>query len=128
MLSTQKEANASGLSAVAELQDESELPMSKSKNDKHADEVKEMQAEYDFSKGVRGKHHSEYYDGHTVRVCKPDGTVMEQHFTLEEGAVLLDQDVREYFPDSRSVNEALRSLITLIPKKRRPRTRAKSKT
>jgi hypothetical protein len=32
--------------------------------------------------------------------------------------VTLAPDVREYFPDSESVNAALRSLIGLIPKKR----------
>jgi hypothetical protein len=41
-----------------------------------------------------------------------------QYFTLEEGAVMLEPDVREYFPDSEAVNKALRSLIMLIPQKR----------
>ena len=31
--------------------------------------------------------------------------------------VILEPDVREYFPDSESVNNALRSLIMLIPQK-----------
>jgi len=94
---------------------------------KQPDKVKEMLAEYDFAAGVRGKHHKKYQNGHSVRVCRSDGTVVEQHFTLEEGAVLLAPDVREYFPDSEAVNEALRSLITLIPKKRRVRNRTRSK-
>ena len=83
-----------------------------------------MLNEYDFTGGVRGKHHKAYRKGHTVRVCKADRTVVEHHFTLEDGAVMLEPDVREYFSDSESVNEALRSLIKLIPKKRRSRTRA----
>jgi chemotaxis receptor (MCP) glutamine deamidase CheD len=33
---------------------------------------------------------------------------------LEEGTVMLQPDVREYFPDSEAVNTALRSLITLM--------------
>ncbi|HGJ66142.1 TPA: hypothetical protein ENS27_12290 [bacterium] len=35
----------------------------------------------------------------------------------EDGAVMLEPDVKEYFPDSESVNNALRSLISLIPDK-----------
>ena len=79
----------------------------------------EMRPEYDFTgkKGVRGKYYRDYQQGHTVRIEQPDGTVTVQHFTLEEGAVMLDPDVRRYFPDSESVNNALRSLIALIPDK-----------
>ena len=89
-------------------------------------ETEDIRAEYDFSQGVRGKHHKAYRRGHKVEVSKADGTVAVQHFKLEEGAVLLAPDVREYFTDSDSVNEALRSLIALIPRKKR-RTPAKSK-
>jgi hypothetical protein len=78
----------------------------------------EMLPEYDFSgkQGVRGKYHRAYQQGHTVRIHEEDGTVTTQHFTLEEGAVLLEPDVREYFPDSATVNQALRGLIGLIPR------------
>ena len=54
----------------------------------------EMLDEYDFSKGIRGKYAEEYKDG--VNIVK------------------LDNDVREFFPDTKSVNEALRTLIKLI--------------
>lgn len=77
----------------------------------------QIRAEYDFRGGVRGKHHEEYRQGHTVEIHKEDGTVTVHHFALEEGAVMLEPDVREYFPDSESVNRALRSLIDLIPEK-----------
>jgi hypothetical protein len=43
--------------------------------------------------------------------------VTVQYFTLEEGAVMLEPDVRKYFPDSEAVNQVLRSLIALIPSK-----------
>lgn len=82
----------------------------------------EMRAEYDFTRmkgGVRGKYYKAYRAGHTVKVHKADGTTLIQYFQLEDGAVMLDPDVREYFPDSESVNRVLRSLITLIPGKRR---------
>jgi hypothetical protein len=78
-----------------------------------------MLPEYDFSGGVRGKHYQAYREGHTVKIHQLDGTVAVQYFTLEEGAVMLEPDVREYFPDSEAVNEALRGLIALIPEKAR---------
>ncbi len=79
-----------------------------------------MLPEYDFSgkKGQRGKYHQAYERGHTVRIVQEDGSVTTQYFTLEDGAVLLEPDVREYFPNSGSVNEALRGLIKLIPHER----------
>jgi hypothetical protein len=79
----------------------------------------EMLPEYDFTgkKGVRGKYYRAYQQGHTVRVYEEDGTVTVRYFTLEEGAVMLAPDVREYFPDSESVNQALRALIALVPTK-----------
>jgi hypothetical protein len=80
----------------------------------------EMLPEYDFSDGTRGKHASQYQRGNTVKIHKSDGTTLVQHFKLEEGAVMLAPDVREYFSDSDSVNQALRMLIELIPQKRRP--------
>jgi hypothetical protein len=83
----------------------------------------EMLPEYDFTgkKGVRGKYYQAYRRGHTVRIHQEDGTVSVQYFTLQEGAVMLEPDVREYFPTSESVNQALRSLVSLIPKKRQRR-------
>ena len=77
----------------------------------------DMLSEYDFSGGVRGKHSTAYQAGHTVQIHESDGSVTVQHFGLEDGAVLLAPDVREYFPDSESVNQALRGLISLIPLK-----------
>lgn len=78
----------------------------------------EMLAEYDFSgrEGVRGKYHQRYRQGHTVRVQHEDGSISVRHFKLEDGAVLLDPDVRAYFPDSEAVNRALRALIEIVPK------------
>jgi uncharacterized protein DUF3606 len=80
----------------------------------------DITTEYDFSGGIRGKHAKEYQRGHTVNVRKNDGTASVQHYTLADGAVLLAPDVRKYFGDSDSVNDALRSLIKLIPPKHRP--------
>jgi hypothetical protein len=62
-------------------------------------EVDEMRAEYDFSKGVRGKYAKQYAEGTNVVVLEPD-------------------IVRE-FPTAESVNEALRSLIPVITKHRK---------
>jgi hypothetical protein len=67
--------------------------------------------------GKRGKYYRAYRQGHTVKIFQDNGTVSIQHFTLEDGAVLLEPDVRQYFPDSEAVNHALRTLIALVPAK-----------
>jgi len=56
----------------------------------------EMLKEYDFSKGVRGKYAKHYATGTNIVVLSPD--------------------VAEIFPDSESVNEALRPLAKIIRK------------
>lgn len=38
-------------------------------------------------------------------------------------AIVLDPDVRLYFPDSAAVNRALRALIRLIPRRREAKTK-----
>ena len=54
-------------------------------NTRKTPEPAEMLREYDFrgKKGVRGKYYRAYRQGHTVRVRQDDGTVVEEHFTLE---------------------------------------------
>lgn len=74
-----------------------------------------MLPEYDFSKGIRGKHCQAYQQGYQVTVHKADGTTEIREFSLPDGTVVLDPDVREYFPDSETVNRTLRELIQLIP-------------
>ena len=73
-----------------------------------------MRAEYDFGNAERGKFYRPMDKGYTVHVKQSDGTEVVKHYTLAEGAILLEPDVRAYFPDSQSVNEALRSLIHLM--------------
>jgi hypothetical protein len=77
----------------------------------------DMRPEYDFSGGVRGKHYRAYREGHTIKIHQPDGTVTVQQFAPDEGAIVLEPDVRAYFPDSEAVNKVLRGLIALIPEK-----------
>jgi len=84
--------------------------------------VEDMRAQYDFSTmkgGVRGKYYEAYREGHKVVIHKEDGTKSVQYFKLEDGAVMLEPDVRKYFPNSEAVNKALKSLIEIIPTKRR---------
>ena len=57
----------------------------------------DLLAEYDFSKGVRGKYAKRYAQGTNV--------------------VVIDPDVAEYFPDHDAVNESLRSLIAVIQRR-----------
>ena len=49
-----------------------------------------LRDEYDFSGGVRGKHHEAYRQGTNV--------------------VLLERDVAQVFKDSEAVNQALRAI------------------
>lgn len=72
----------------------------------------EMLPEYNFSNAERGKHYQAYRAGHTVRVFKTDGSVQETHFTLADGAVMIDPDLHAKFPTSEAVNAALRSLVS----------------
>lgn len=74
----------------------------------------EMRAQYDFSKGKHTEHARRYAQGHEVRIERADGSVTVQHFTLEDGAVLLEPDVRAVFKNSSAVNQALRCLIPLM--------------
>lgn len=105
--------------------------MKKIKDKQVEPEQADMLPEYDFTgqKGVRGKYYQSYQQGHTVKVYQDDGSITVQYFTLEDGAVMLDPDVCEYFPSSESVNRALRSLIALKPGKpqKRPATSRQDK-
>jgi hypothetical protein len=77
----------------------------------------EMQPEYDFSGGIRGKYAQKLKEqGYTIRIYYADGTFSEKR-VLGEKTVILDADVWEYFPSSEDVNHALRTLISLIPQK-----------
>lgn len=92
----------------------------------------EMRPEYDLSamKGVRGKYYKAYRKGYQVKVHHTDGTVEVRQYSMADGAVMIEPDVRRYFPDADSVNTALRSLIRLIPsqaqRKRQPSKITKS--
>jgi hypothetical protein len=87
------------------------------KKTENSQEEFEMLPEYDFTgkKGTRGKYHQAYRKGHEVRVYEENGEVTIHYFTLEDGAVMLEPDVREYFPTSERVNETLRALISIAP-------------
>jgi hypothetical protein len=86
-------------------------------------EDNDMRAEYDFTGGVRGKHYSAIQAGYTITVHKADGTTVVKDVMPKEGAVILEPDIRTYFPDSESVNRALRCLIPLLPKKYRAKAK-----
>ena len=57
----------------------------------------DMLGEYDFSQGMRGKYSRRYAAGSNIVVLSPD--------------------VAEVFPDSESVNEALRALAKIARKR-----------
>jgi hypothetical protein len=60
-----------------------------------------MRRNYDFSDGVVGKYARRYQAGTNL--------------------VLLDPDVAGIFPDSKSVNEALRSLVRIVERRDAPK-------
>jgi len=63
-------------------------------NESADDKDSELREEYDFRGGVRGKYAAPYAEGTNL--------------------VRLDPDVRKVFPDSESVNRALRALVKII--------------
>lgn len=80
-----------------------------------------MRGEYDFTGGIRGKHYRAMQAGYTITVHKADGTTVVKEVKPKEGVVILEPDVQEYFPNSEAVNNALRCLIPLLPRKRKAR-------
>ncbi len=58
-----------------------------------------MRSEYDFSKGVRGVTAARYREGTNI--------------------VVLDPSVMDLFPDSDTVNEALRALAPVLRRRKR---------
>jgi hypothetical protein len=89
----------------------------------------DMLPEYNLAEkqGVRGKYYRAYRQGHTVAVHHEDGTTTTTHYTPDKDAIVLDPDVQAYFPNSEAVNNALRSLITLIPKEQKVSRRTSNK-
>jgi hypothetical protein len=65
----------------------------------------EMLPEYDFSKGIRGKYYKAYTEGTNI--------------------VILEPEVMKEFPDSKSVNDALKLLMQIIKSHGRERSRIK---
>lgn len=66
---------------------------------------------------MRGKHYRAMQAVYTITIHKEDGTSITKDVTPKEDAIILEPDIREYFPDSESVNMALRCLIPLLSKK-----------
>ena len=52
---------------------------------------------------------------HTVKVYHDDGQITTHLLAPAGQTIVLDSDVQSFFPDSKSVNRVLRSLIALIP-------------
>ena len=86
--------------------------------------------EYDLrgKKLARGKYSELMQQGYTVSVINEDGTeTVTQYPPPRPRLIALEPDVEEYFPDSESVNHALRSLIALIPKRKAKKVAAPRK-
>lgn len=72
-----------------------------------------MREEYDFSKGIRGKHFKQMREGHQTIIHESSG----EKIVRETRPIILAPDVQKYFPNSEAVNKALRGLIELVPEK-----------
>jgi len=84
----------------------------------------DMRAEYDFKGGIRrNKYAKAMQAGYTITIHKANGSTVVKEMKPPKGTVVLEPDVQSYFPDSESVNTALRSLISLIPAERKAVTR-----
>lgn len=86
-------------------------------------DVPSMKQSYDFSGGVRGKHAHKMRNGYSITIHHADGTKTVKFVKPAPRSVILDEDVASIFPDSLSVNRALRNLITLMsqmPEVRQP--------
>ena len=83
-----------------------------------------MRSEYEFRGGVRGKYYKAMQAGYTITIHKADGTRTVKEVVPKAGTVVLEPDIRRYFPDSDSVNRTLRCLIPLLPQKRRAKVKA----
>ena len=75
------------------------------KKNKQTPGVAEMRAEYDFSGGERGKYAKRFAEGTNI--------------------IILDPDVAELFPDSKTVNEVLRALSKIADRQRKIAARNK---
>ncbi|KAF0107274.1 MAG: hypothetical protein FD146_1752 [Anaerolineaceae bacterium] len=73
-----------------------------------------MRPEYDFTGGTRGKHYRAMQAGYKIAIYQADGTTVVKEMPPAQGVVVLEPDVRAFFPDSEAVNTALRSLIDLM--------------
>ena len=62
-----------------------------------------MLEEYDFSNGIRGKYAAKFEQGTNI--------------------IMLEPELMEYFSDSASVNEALKSLANLMKKYKNKKTK-----
>jgi len=65
-----------------------------------------LRADYDFAGAVRGATVTRYRQGTNV--------------------VVIDPDVLDVFPDSASVNDALRALAVVVRQRRKPRAKRRS--
>jgi hypothetical protein len=64
----------------------------------------DMQPEYDFCRGVRGKYATQFRKGTNL--------------------VVLEPEVAKFFSDSAAVNDALKALVEIAKRGKKPRRRA----
>jgi hypothetical protein len=75
----------------------------------------EMLKEYDFSKGIRGKHYNKMQEGYTVTVYSPNKEKYEKNIIENINYIKIDKDISEIFKTSEEVNNALRAIVSAMP-------------
>lgn len=75
---------------------------------KNSKKEPEMLPHYDFSEAVVGKHYRKFREGVNIKLLEGGKSVQ---------LIALDDDLQSIFPDSKSVNDALRHIIAAIPKR-----------
>jgi uncharacterized protein YaiL (DUF2058 family) len=77
----------------------------------------DMLPDYDFSKGEKINYAKKFSDGATITIHSSNGKAPKKKIIQKQSLVILDADVSKFFPDTKSVNSALRHLIAALPKK-----------
>ncbi len=90
---------------------------------RNSDSVRDdIRPEYDFSKGIRGRHARKANEGILITVYSANEKTVKKYFREQKTLVTLEPDVAKVFKDARGVNAALRRIISA---KQKPRKKTK---
>ncbi len=76
-----------------------------------------MLPEYDFSKGVRGKHAAKMRNGVNITIYAPDEKTIQELRKERKMLVQIEPDVAKHFANAGAVNSALRHILAAVSKR-----------